>query len=142
MKFPAVLVLIGLGASAAWTEYDTDSLQAGTVGQSERYPSENPLPGGDTQSTLVDSFQVEEAVKDTFYLGHCIRGLGGSKHPAVRIPVKVEFAIPFYVAFTAISTSLYDTYFYDDADRIENDPNGGLEGVFLVWRSAVGSDSR
>ena len=72
------------------------------------------------------------------YLGHRIRGLGGSKHAAVRIPTKVVFGTLFCVVSTAISASLYDTYL--DSEDETGDPWGGLDGVLygLVVGGAVG----
>ena len=100
---------------------------------------------GEIQTTAQgDSVQLEtgEVEKEPVYLGHRVRGLGGSKHSAVRIPTKVVFGTLFCVASTAISASLYDTYLYseDGTDHLEVNPWGGLDGVLygLMIGSAVG----
>ena len=76
------------------------------------------------------------------YLGHRIRGLGGSEHAAVRIPIKVVSGTFACAALTAMSASLYDTYIHseDETDGPGVDPLGGLDGVYygLVVGGSVG----
>ena len=94
----------------------------------------------ETRTVTQPDVPVQAAERDSVqqYLGHRIRGLGGSKHAAVRIPTKVVFGTLFCVVSTAISASLYDTYL--DSEDETGDPWGGLDGVLygLVVGGAVG----
>ena len=88
----------------------------------------------DIQTAQGDSVQP-------VYLGHRIRGPGGSEHAAVRIPIKVVFGTFACAALTVISASLYDTYIHrEDYDGPEVDPWGGLDGLSygLVVGGSVG----
>ncbi len=112
--------------------------QAGPEGESGR----NRSVERQTQTTAEgDSVQVEtgEVEKEPVYLGHRIRGLGGSRHAAVRIPTKVVFGTLFCLSITAISANLYDTYIEGETEY-RDDPWGGLDSVYygLIAGSALG----
>ena len=82
---------------------------ANVIGIAEGYGN---LPG-------IQSAWSEKPV----YLRDRIRGLGGSKHAAVRIPAKVVSGTGSYVAFTGIGMILYLTILYDEPEA--EDMSGG-----------------
>ena len=111
---------------------DNTGTQAGSNRSGER----------ETQTTAEgDSVQVAtgDVEREPVYLGHRIRGLGGSRHAAVRIPTKVVFGTLFCMSVTAISASLYDTYIEGETEY-RDDPWGGLDSVHygLIAGSALG----
>ena len=112
--------------------------QAGPEGES----GSNRSVERETQTTAEgDSVQVAtgDVEREPVYLGHRIRGLGGSRHAAVRIPTKVVLGTLFCMSITAISASLYDTYIEGETEY-RDDPWGGLDSVYygLIAGSALG----